>query len=123
MFGYGLGGDFVQKFSMAYPTRIAKAAYECNNFTSPDPEAYFPKGLNITPLAPDIKVDMYSVMKTEQLLILRKNSDSIRDGKEYFEAMEHYSQVNGIRERLNVRTVDVKFEIWNEAEKFLLSLD
>jgi len=123
LFGYGIGGDFVQKFTMAYPTRIAKAAYECTNYTNPDPEAYFPKGLNITPLAPDIKVDMYPVMKADQLLILRKNSDSLRDGKEYFEAMEHYSQVNGIRERVNVRTVDVKFEIWNEAEKFLLSQD
>lgn len=123
LFGYGTGGDFVQKFSMVYPKRIAKVAYECTGFTMPDPEAYFPKGLNRSPLSPDIGVDMYQVMKTDQMLILRKNSEALRNGKEYFEAMEHYSQINGIRERLNVRTVDVKFEIWNEAEKFLLSTD
>ncbi|MFN8392574.1 MAG: HEAT repeat domain-containing protein [Bdellovibrionota bacterium] len=123
MFGYGMGGDFVQKFAMVYPKRIAKAAYECSNYTTPDAEAYFPRGLNRSPLAPDVQINMYDVMKTDQLLILRKNSETLRQGKEYFESMEHYSQINGIRERLNVRTVDVKFEIWNEAEKYLLSTD
>jgi len=123
LFGYGDGGDFVQKFGMVYPKRIAKIAYECKNYMVPDPDAYFPKGLNRSPLAPDLGVDMYSVMKTDQMLILRKNSNSYRNGKEYFEAMEHYSLVNGIRERMNVRSIDVKFEIWNEAEKFLLTVD
>jgi hypothetical protein len=123
MFGYGEGGDFVQKFVMVYPKRIAKAAYECNSYTMPDPESYFPRGLNRSPLTPDVGIDMYQVMKTDQLLILRKNSPTLRQGKEFYEAMEHYSQINGIRERLNVHTVDVKFEIWNEAEKYLLSSD
>ncbi len=123
LFGYGDGGDFVQKFGMVYPKRIAKIAYECKNYMVPDPDAYFPKGLNRSPLAPDLAVDMYSVMKTDQMLILRKNSPSFRNGKEYFEAMEHYSLINGIRERMNVRSIDVKFEIWNEAEKFLLTVD
>ena len=123
LFGYGQGGDFAQKFSLVYPKRIAKVAYETNGYMMPDAESYFPKGLNRSPLAPDAGVDMYMVMKTDQLLILRKNSGTLRQGKEYFEAMEHYSQINGIRERLNVRTVDVKFEIWNEAEKYLLSSD
>jgi hypothetical protein len=52
---------------------------------------------------------------------LRKNSPTLREAKGFFEAMQHYADVNGIRSRLAVRTVDVKFEIWAEAEKYLFS--
>lgn len=124
MFGYGEGGDFVHRFAMAYPKRIARAAYECNSFTLPDNEVFFPKGLEPSPLAPDLKIDMYSFLKADQLLIMRKNNpEGVRTGKEFFEAMTHYADFNGIRGRIGARTVDVKYEIWGEAEKFLLSGD
>lgn len=123
MFGYGKGGDFAQRFTMSYPKRIAKAAFESDAYTQPDPEAYFPKGLNRSPLAPDISVNMYDVLKTDMAIIFRKNSDTLRDAKNFYEAMQHYADVNGLRSRFVVRTVDVKFEIWTEAEKYLFSFD
>ena len=124
LFGYGVGGDLAHRFSMAYPKRIARAAYECNSFTLPDTEVFFPRGLAPSPLAPDVKVDMYSFLKTDQLLIMRKNNpEAVRTGKEFFEATTHYAEINGIRGRIAARTVDVKYEIWGEAEKFLLSYD
>lgn len=122
LFGYGAGGDFTQRFIMNYPKRIAKAAFESDTFTMPDPEAYYPQGLNRTPLAPDIGIDMYRFVKSDSVLILRKNSNTLRDAKNFFEAMQHYADVNGVTSRLAVRTVDVKFEIWSEAEKYLFSL-
>lgn len=123
MFGYGQGGDFVQRFAMSYPKRIARAAFESNTYTAPDPESYFPRGLNRSPLAPDVAVDMYSFLKADLAVILRKNSETLREGKDYIEALQHFADINGLRGRLASRQVDVKFEIWAEAEKFLFALD
>ena len=88
-----------------------------------DVEVYYCWGLNRTPLAPDIGIDMYKVLKTDSMLVLRKNSPVLRESKNFFEAMQHYADINGIRSRYAVRTVDVKFEIWTEAEKYLFSYD
>ena len=123
LFGYGQGGDFVHRFTMAYPKRIARSAFESASYTMPDPEAIFPRGLTKSPLASDVQIDMYQFMKTDSVAILRKNSESLREGKEFLEAMQHFSDINGIRNRLGARTVEVKFEIWAEAEKFLFSYD
>lgn len=122
-FGYGSGGDFVQRFTMANPKRIAKSAFESDHFTVPDPEVYFPNGINRSPLAPDVKIDLYDVLKTDTVLVLRKNSTALRDAKNFYEAMQHYADIQGIRNRFAVRTVDVKYEIWSEAEKFLFAYD
>ena len=122
LFGYGSGGDFTQRFVMNYPKRIARAAFESNYFTLPDKEAYFPQGTNRSPLAPDLGIDLYKFIKSDSVLILRKNAPNIKDAKNFYEAMRHYADINGISSRLAVRTVDVKFEIWSEAEKFLFSI-
>lgn len=123
LFGYGSGGDFVQRFMMAYPQRIARAAFESDTFLSPDPEIYFPRGLNRSPLALDVGIDMYSVLKSDSLIVLRKNSQTLREAKNWFDAMQHYAEINGIRNRFQARTVDVKYEIWTEAEKYLFAYD
>ena len=123
LFGYGQGGDFVQRFIMAYPKRIARGAFESTAYTKPDREQYFPRGLNRSPLAPDIDIDMYSFFKTDGMLVLRKNSQALREGKNFYEAVTHLADIEGVRNRFAVRTVDVKFEIWNEAEKYLFAYD
>ena len=123
LFGYGTGGDFVQRFAMAYPKRIARAAFESDNYTRPDEELFFPKGIRRSPFAPDLALNMYDFVKTETLLVLRKNSPVLSDGKEFFEGVTHYAEINGVRSRMGVRTVDVKFEIWNEAEKYLFAYE
>lgn len=123
MFGYGMGGDFVQKFVMAYPKRIARAVYEVNSLMMPDPESYFPYGLNKSPLAPDINVDMYQFLKAEQMIVIRKNSSSKAKSNEYFDRLQHYSQINGIRNRVLIRNVDMKYETWDRAERFMFAFD
>lgn len=123
MFGYGTGGDFVQKFVMTYPKRIARAVYETNSLMMPDRETYFPNGLNNSPLAPDINVDLYQVLKAEQMLVIRKNSPNKGKATEYFERLQHYSQLNGIRNRVLTRNVDMKYETWDRAERFMFSYD
>ncbi|HQH26948.1 MAG TPA: HEAT repeat domain-containing protein [Oligoflexia bacterium] len=123
LFGYGTGGDFVQRFTMSYPLRIARSAFESDNFTMPDREMYFPRGLNRTPLAPNIDVNMYNFVKTDSIIVLRKNSPALRDAKNFYEAVSHLADIEGVRSRFGVRTVDVKFEIWNEAEKYLFAYD
>ncbi len=123
LFGYGQGGDFVERFIMAYPKRIARAAFEADSFTMPDREQYFPRGLNRSPLAPDIDIDIYSFLKTDAMVILRKNSPTLREARSFYEAVTHWGDVEGVRSRVAVRTVDVKFDIWNEAEKYLFSYE
>lgn len=123
MFGYGTGGDFVQRFVMTHPTRIARAAFESLQFTKPDNEYLFPKGLGINPLAKDLTVDMYPVLKTDLMLIHRKESPSYKDSKIFAEAIQDFADINGIRARMATKTVEVKYEIWNEAEKFLFGYD
>ncbi len=123
LFGYGTGGDFAHRFTMAHPRRIARVAFEASEFTKPDPEYLFPRGLSKTPLASDIELDMYSYLKTDMMLISRKESPTFKDSKSYAEAIQNYADVNGIKTRLVTRTVDVRFEIWNEAEKFLFAYD
>ena len=123
MFGYGMGGDFVQRFAMTHPKRIARAAFESLEFTRPDPEYLFPRGLGTNPLSPDLSIDMYPVLKTDLMLIHRKESPSYKSSKNFAESMQNYADINGIRARIATKTVDVKFEIWNEAEKFLFGYD
>ena len=64
---------------------------------------------------------MYQFLKSDTVLVLRKNSPTLREAKAFFESMQHYADINGFRSRLAVRTVDVKFEIWSEAERYLFS--
>lgn len=123
MFGYGAGGDFVQRFVMTHPTRIARAAFESLQFMKPDHEYLFPRGLGINPMAKELNIDMYPVLKTDLMLIHRKESPSYKDSKIFAESFQNYADTNGIRLRLATKTVDVKFEIWNEAEKFLFGYD
>ena len=123
MFGYGTGGDFVQRFTMAYPKRIARAAYEATTFTMPDGESYYPRGLAKSPLAPDVRIDMYDFLKAEQELIIRRNSPAQRQARLYFDAIQQYVDISGIRARVAIRTVDVKYEIWPEAERFLFQYE
>ncbi len=123
MFGYGTGGDFVQRFTLAYPKRIARVAFEANEFTKPDPEYMFPRGLGRNPLAPDVVIDMYTVLKTDMMQIQRKESPTYKEAQAFGEAYQHYADINGIRARLATKKVDVKYEIWAEAEKYLFGFD
>ena len=57
------------------------------------------------------------------MLITRKESPTVKDAKNFAEAVQSYADVQGIKSRLVTRSVDVKFEIWNEAEKYLFAYD
>lgn len=123
LFGYGAGGDFVHRFAMSNPKRVARVAFEANEFTKPDPEYMFPRGLGRNPLAPDIEIDMYPVLKSDIMQIQRKESPTYKDAQFFAEAYQNYADINGIRARLAVKRVDVKYEIWAEAEKYLFGYD
>ncbi len=123
MFGYGTGGDFVHRFIMSNPKRVARAAFEANEFTKPDPEFMFPKGITKTPLAPDVEMDLYSFIKTDMMLISKKDSPTYKDSKIFGEAIQNYADVQGIKSRLLTRNVEAKLDIWNEADKFLFAFD
>lgn len=50
MFGFSGGGQFVQRYSMVHPGRVAAAALGAPGwYTFPDPDAPFPRGLRIDP--------------------------------------------------------------------------
>ncbi|HMO16568.1 MAG TPA: HEAT repeat domain-containing protein [Oligoflexia bacterium] len=123
MFGYGAGGDFAHRFAISNPKRIARIAFEANEFTKPDSEYMYPRGIGKNPLAPDIEIDMYPVLKTDMMIIQRKESPTFKDAQNFAEAYQNYADIHGIRARLATKKVDVKYEVWGEAEKYLFGFD
>ena len=121
LFGYGTGGDFAQRMIMAYPERIAKAAFEANTFVTPNTSTLFPKGLQRNPYSQDIAIDIYNFLKTDVAVIFRKNSNSFKTSRDFFSAYTRYAAKNGIRHRMAPRTVEVRFGIWPAAERFLFA--
>ena len=121
LFGYGQGGDFIQRFVMAHPQRIAKAAFESNNFTKPDTELLYPVGVGANPMAPDIKIELYDFIKADSLLVMRSSSPTLKNAREFFASVKHFAEVSGIRPRLSGRRVDEVYEIWKQSETYLFS--
>lgn len=121
MFGFGEGGDFVQRFTAVYPQRIAKTVYESAEYTMPDKDTLFPLGLDQTPLAPDVKIDLEHFVKTEQLVVLRLDSPNYRRGKQFVENLEQFAKFRGIRDRVSAKAVDKQISIWGEAERYLFT--
>ncbi len=58
LFGYSGGGQFVHRFAMAHPERVARYAVAAAGwYTFPDPLLEYPRGIKQAPLFPDISFD------------------------------------------------------------------
>ncbi len=127
MFGYGLGGDFVQRFTLAYPERVGRAAAMTADFTMPKADVLFPAGLAVNPLAPDLKIKIEPFIKSDIALLVNAEETGLYSGKKYTQALFDYADVNGIVPRIAVRDVYSNTasltDAWGMAKKFLFRVN
>ena len=58
LFGFSAGAQFVHRYAMAYPHRVASAVIaNARRFTMPDPKRRFPSGIRSTPKWPGLRFD------------------------------------------------------------------
>ena len=122
MFGHGDGGNFVQRFVLAHPERIARAAAHVTEFTVLDENIFFPEGLRANPLAPEIKPVPFNYLKTDFALLVEKKSEAAWSGRRFYESVIQYVGELGIYPRLAnpkegvYRTYD---KSWEAASAFI----
>lgn len=131
LYGSGEGGDFVQRFSMAYPERIARAAFASINYTTPQENLLFPVGIGINPLADDLKIDLLKFIKSDVAVISLKTSNinaiqNERYAKDYLQRLNVFSTKNAVRSRIATRSVsamslDVQSSVFQGAAVYLFS--
>lgn len=131
MYGLGEGGDFVQRFSMAYPKRIARAAFASTNYTTPQENLLFPVGIGVNPLASNIEIDLLDFIKTDVAVISLKGSNinviqQDRFTKDYLDRLEKFAAKNAVRSRIAKREVrssnnNLQAPVFLEASKYLFA--
>ena len=119
LYGYNTGGDFVERFAMAYPERVARAAFDAYHYSSLDSNLCFPQGVGATGLAPDLSIDVNRFLKVEAGVILRTNSPSLRAAKAFVEEASRYAHDRGITSRIAVREVEVTQQNFEIADDYL----
>jgi pimeloyl-ACP methyl ester carboxylesterase len=69
LMGYSGGGQFVHRFAMAHPTRVAAAVVAAAGwYTYPDPTARFPYGIAPSPRRPDLRFDADALLRVPMLV-------------------------------------------------------
>ena len=79
LFGYSGGGQFVHRYAMAYPERVARVALAAAGwYTFPDPTVDFPLGIKQTSGLPDIRFNLPRFLFIPTCLLVGEK-DVLRD--------------------------------------------
>lgn len=79
LFGYSGGGQFVHRYAMAYPERVAAMAIGAAGwYTFPDPERRYPYGIKPSPALPDVHVDIGRFLRIPAWVLVGEDDD-VRD--------------------------------------------
>ncbi len=71
LFGYSGGGQFVHRFAMAHPDKVAKMAIGAAGwYTPPNESRRFPHGLRTDSLLPDLKFDLQKILKIPACVVV-----------------------------------------------------
>lgn len=74
LFGYSGGGQFVHRFTMAYPHRVARVVVGAAGwYTFPDAEAEFPHGLQPTADLPGLRFDPAAFVTVPTMVVVGEN--------------------------------------------------
>lgn len=69
LMGYSGGGQFVHRYAMAHPSRVAAAVVAAAGwYTYPDPTAPFPYGIAPAPRLPDLRFDLDALLRVPMLV-------------------------------------------------------
>jgi pimeloyl-ACP methyl ester carboxylesterase len=71
LFGFSAGAQFVHRYAMAYPHRVASAIIaNAGRFTLPDPKRRFPRGIRSTPKLPGLRFDPDAFLRVRMKVLL-----------------------------------------------------
>ena len=71
LFGFSAGAQFVHRYTMAYPHRVASAVIaNARRFTLPDPKLRFPRGIRSTPKLPGLRFDPEAFVRVRMKVLL-----------------------------------------------------
>lgn len=74
LFGYSGGGQFVHRYTMAYPHRVAGLVVGAAGwYTFPDDSVPFPRGLQPTPSLPDLRWNLGEVVQIPTMVVVGEN--------------------------------------------------
>jgi len=102
LYGEGVGASFVQRFVMAYPRRIARAAAYNPALMLPDAERIFPVGIGINPRAPDLDLNIYDFLKTNLAIAYPQESSTVDIIENFSNLVLSYEQEHGVTLRIEV---------------------
>lgn len=79
LFGYSGGGQFVHRYAMAHPERVARIALAAAGwYTFPDPTVHFPLGIRATSGLPDVRFNLAKFLSVPTYLMVGEK-DVMRD--------------------------------------------
>lgn len=79
LFGYSGGGQFVHRYAMAYPERVAAMAIGAAGwYTFPDPEQRYPYGIQPSPGLSDVRFDIGRFLRIPAWVLVGEE-DNVRD--------------------------------------------
>ena len=120
IYGHGRGGDFVERFVLSYPEKIARAATSGKKYLDFTKGEMFPNGFDISPLTPDIRPDRHKFIKSNLVFVVEKEElKTSRALKNLLKQVELYSQSRGLFARLAIRTLSGNDTFWGIASKYL----
>jgi poly(3-hydroxybutyrate) depolymerase len=71
LFGFSAGAQFVHRYAMAYPQRVASAVIaNAGRFTLPDPNQRFPRGIGSTPKFPGLRFDSDAFLRVPMKVLV-----------------------------------------------------
>lgn len=88
LFGYERGGEFAQRLTLAYPERIARAAFATTSYQSIDESKQYPLGLIPSPAVPDLKFALDSIVRTEFAPIVDQVQQSAKPFKLFMAGLD-----------------------------------
>ncbi|OVE80044.1 hypothetical protein BVY02_01605, partial [bacterium J17] len=136
LFGLGKGAEFVQRFVLAYPDKVAKAASvlpdELSEYSA---DKVFPEGVGPTVFAPDIQIDLKKFIKTDIALFYNDQSAEGKRVQRELDALLRWANKKGMRSRIATRVsvlgsdakssresgmIKHNVRVWDEAVNYLL---
>lgn len=119
LFGLGAGGDFVQRYTLAYPQTIARAAFAAKEFTLPDPNVLFPEGTKRNLRVPDLALDFTPFVKSDVAIVVEDQRSPGRETSRYLQTLHDYAEEHGLTPRYGVRAGSKPDEVWKVASEFM----
>ncbi|CAG7644534.1 alpha/beta hydrolase family protein [Paenibacillus allorhizosphaerae] len=125
LFGFSGGGQFVHRFAMAFPERVAKLSVgSAGWYTFPDPKLPYPQGIQSVPDLPGVQFDANAFLKIPTLVTVGERDTTRNDplekdpeidaqqgltrverGKRWAQAMKEAANAEGITADYRFQTV------------------